>query len=148
MKTAMTAVSFIFMLSSVLMLSSGAPAQQKQVPKMEETRRVISTIDGPALYKAYCAVCHGPGANGDGPMASMLTTRTPDLTLIAERRGGKFPRMLVENVISGETVLPSGHGTREMPIWGPVFSQVDRDQDLGRVRIDNLARYLESLQAK
>ncbi len=143
MKTAITAVSF------VVMLSSGAPAQQKQVPKVEETRRGINTIDGPALYKAYCAVCHGPGANGDGNMAS--TCSPPghsDLTLIAERRGGKFPRMLVENVISGETVLPSGHGTRDMPIWGPVFSQVDRDQDLGRVRIDNLARYLESLQAK
>jgi len=44
--------------------------------------------------------------------------------------------------------MSAGHGTREMPVWGPIFSQVDRDQDLGRVRIDNLARYLASLQTK
>jgi hypothetical protein len=44
--------------------------------------------------------------------------------------------------------MSAGHRTREMPVWGPIFSQVDRDQDLGRVRIDNLARYLESLQTK
>jgi hypothetical protein len=44
--------------------------------------------------------------------------------------------------------MSAGHGTREMPVCGPIFSQVDRDQDLGRVRIDNLARYLESLQTK
>jgi hypothetical protein len=33
-----------------------------------------------------------------------------------------------------------------MPVWEPIFSQVGQDQDLGRVRIDNLARYLENLQ--
>ena len=56
--------------------------------------------------------------------------------------------MRVEGIISGEVVLSSGHGTREMPIWGSIFSQVGRDTDMGRVRIDNLARYLESIQAK
>jgi hypothetical protein len=29
-----------------------------------------------------------------------------------------------------------------------VFSQVTRDQDLGRLRIDNLARYLGDIQGK
>ena len=49
-------------------------------------------------------------------------------------------------MISGEEALGAGHGTREMPIWGPIFSQIGRDQDLGMVRIDNLTRYLENLQ--
>ncbi len=48
--------------------------------------------------------------------------------------------------ISGEEPLPRGHGTDEMPVWGPVLSQVEADRDLGRVRIDNLARYLQQLQ--
>jgi hypothetical protein len=28
--------------------------------------------------------------------------------------------------ISGEEQLPSGHGTSEMPVWGPIFSHVLR----------------------
>jgi hypothetical protein len=59
-----------------------------------------------------------------------------------------FPLAKVRRVIAGEDPLPAGHGTLTMPVWGPIFSQVAWDQDLGRVRIDNLARYLESLQGK
>ena len=81
-------------------------------------------------------------------MAKALKKAPDDLTHIAARNGGEFPLPRVRNVISGEEVLSSGHGTREMPVWGPIFSQVGPDQDLGRVRIDNLARYLESLQSK
>jgi len=49
-------------------------------------------------------------------------------------------------IIAGEEPLPRGHGTSEMPVWGPIFSRADSDRDLGRVRIDNLARYLRDLQ--
>ena len=57
-----------------------------------------------------------------------------------------FPLARISRIISGEEQVPGGHGTREMPVWGPIFSHVDSDQDLGRVRIDNLARYLRELQ--
>jgi hypothetical protein len=56
--------------------------------------------------------------------------------------------MRIERIISGEELTGSGHGTRDMPVWGSIFSQVGRDQDLGRVRIDNLARYLRDIQTK
>lgn len=112
----------------------------------QQTGRVIPSIEGPALYKAYCAVCHGTDGRGNGPMASALRVQPPDLTRIAERNGGAFPMERVEKIISGERVLGSGHGTREMPIWGPIFSQLDRDQNLERVRIDNLTRYLKDIQ--
>jgi hypothetical protein len=39
------------------------------------------------------------------------------------------------------------HGPREMPVWGPVFHQVEEDVDRGNVRIDNLVKYLASIQA-
>jgi mono/diheme cytochrome c family protein len=110
--------------------------------------QLIDSIQGPALYKTYCAVCHGSDGKGHGPMAIALKAKTPDLTLIAKRNGGKFPRMRIMRIISGEESLPGGHGTREMPVWGPIFSKVERDQDRGPVRIDNLARYLEQIQAK
>jgi hypothetical protein len=35
-----------------------------------------------------------------------------------------------------------------MPVWGPIFSRVTTDVDLGLVRIDNLARYLSDIQQK
>jgi mono/diheme cytochrome c family protein len=109
---------------------------------------LIDSIHGDSLYKAYCASCHGVGGKGNGPMAAWLKVQPSDLTRIAARNGGDFPLTRVERVISGEQTLPSGHGTRLMPVWGPVFSQVTRDQDLGRVRIDNLARFLRDIQSK
>jgi len=81
-------------------------------------------------------------------MAQSLKVRPPDLTRIAVRNGGKFPLPRVERIISGEQELPAAHGTREMPLWGPIFSEIAWDQDLGRVRVDNLARYLADLQTK
>ena len=129
----------------LLFWASGADSNPKV---MNDPVRLINSIEGPALYKAYCAVCHGSDATGNGPMAPALKVPPADLTRIAERNGGVFPMARVERVIAGEEPLPSGHGTREMPLWGPIFSQVDRDQDLGRVRIDNLTRYLMGMQTK
>ena len=110
--------------------------------------RLIESIQGPNLYRAYCAVCLGPRAKGDGPMAASLKNAPADLTRISSRNGGMFPLAKVRKVISGQEALPGGHGKRQMPVWGPIFPQVAGDQDLGRVRLDNLARYLECLQGK
>jgi mono/diheme cytochrome c family protein len=109
--------------------------------------RLIDSIEGPNLYKAYCASCHGVDAKGNGPVAKDLKVRPADLTRIAIRNNGNYPMQRVEKIISGEIATTSGHGTQEMPVWGPFFSQVDKDVDLGRVRIDNLARYLRGIQA-
>src|ERR1700690_3282385 len=40
---------------------------------------------------------------------------------------GTFPLKRIARIISGEEQLSSGHGTREMPVWGPFFSRVDID---------------------
>jgi mono/diheme cytochrome c family protein len=125
-----------------------ATAQSKSSDKQADSVRLIDSIQGPNLYKAYCAVCHGPNAKGDGPMAKSLKTAPSDLTRISARNNGMFPIAKVRRIIGGEEPLAAGHGTRDMPVWGPIFSQVAWDQDLGRVRVDNLARYLETLQAK
>jgi mono/diheme cytochrome c family protein len=129
-------------LSIAMMIFGLAWAAQRAGPPKE---RLIASIQGPALYRAYCAACHGPEAKGNGPVASTLKIAPADLTRISARNGGTFPLMRIERIISGEEER-RGHGA--MPAWGPVFSEVDRDQDLGRVRIDNLARYLRDIQAK
>jgi mono/diheme cytochrome c family protein len=133
-----------------LFLGAAAPAQDgKQAPAAQaEKRPLIDSIRGDNLYRAYCASCHGEVGKGNGAMAAWLKVTPADLTRIAARNGGKFPLERVDRIIAGEEPLPSGHGARGMPVWGPVFSQVTRDQDLGRVRIDNLARYLRDIQNK
>jgi mono/diheme cytochrome c family protein len=120
-----------------------------QSPKEQPREKIIASIQGPALYKAYCAVCHGLEGRGNGPMAKTLKVAPTDLTRIASRSGGKFPRMKIEQIILGEeSPASASHGIREMPLWGPVFSEVGADQDLGRVRVDNLARYIEQMQGR
>lgn len=122
-------------------------AQSKNA-QQPETAYLIHSIQGPALYTAYCGVCHGKDGKGGGPMAKSLKVAPPDLTRVAARNRGTFPMQRMERIISGQQSLPAGHGTREMPVWGPIFSQIAWDQDLGRVRVSNVARYIEGIQAK
>ena len=81
-------------------------------------------------------------------MASALKTTPPDLTRLAARNGGTFPAAHMARVITGDEPLSAGHGSRNMPIWGPIFSQIAWDQDLGRIRVHNLAGYLERIQER
>ena len=138
---------WLALVAFVAVTAAGAVLLKAQARGTQEQSLIIS-IRGDNLYQAYCASCHGADAKGKGPMAAWLKVPTPDLTRIAARNGGKFSLERVDRIISGEETLPSGHGTRLMPVWGPVFSQVTRDQDLGRVRIDNLARYLRDIQSR
>ena len=131
----------------VLLLGGIASAQNPRQETAKEAR-LIDSIQGPTLFKAYCASCHDTDAKGNGPMAKSLVVKPSDLTRVAARNGGKFPLARIERIISGEELPPSGHGSSEMPVWGPIFSQVERDRDLGRVRINNLARYLRDIQVK
>ena len=120
-----------------------APAHQdaqKQLPPL------IRSVEGPDLYRAYCASCHGQDGKGNGPAASAMKATVPDLTVIAKNNGGKFPVARVQRIILGQGMIAS-HGSREMPVWGPVFHQIEVDVDRGNVRLDNLVKYLESLQS-
>lgn len=129
----------------LVILLSSAQTQKAQSP---ETTHLIDSIQGPALYTAYCTVCHGKDGKGGGPMAKSLKVAPLDLTRIAIRNRGTFPMVRMQRIISGEEPLTAGHGTREMPVWGPIFSQVAWDQDLGRLRVYNLAKYIEGIQTK
>jgi mono/diheme cytochrome c family protein len=111
----------------------------------EQLPPLIRSMEGPDLFRAYCAPCHGIDGKGHGPAAVALKSHPADLTALARNNHGQFPLDLVRTTITGEKVLAS-HGSREMPIWGPVFHQVEADVDRGHVRMDNLVKYLESIQ--
>jgi mono/diheme cytochrome c family protein len=111
-----------------------------------EPIKPISDVSGAVTYKTYCAVCHGTAGRGDGPAARTLTTPPSDLTQIAARSGGRFQPLSVRMTISGETVI-AAHGTRDMPMWGPLFHAVESDSTAA-LRMRNLVEYLEGLQQK
>jgi mono/diheme cytochrome c family protein len=112
----------------------------------QQLQPLIHSVEGPDLFRAYCASCHGSDAKGHGPAAAALKPSVPDLTVLAKNNRGQFPSNRVRSAITGEEVLAS-HGSREMPIWGPVFHQIEWDVDRGNVRLENLVKYLESIQA-
>jgi hypothetical protein len=53
----------------------------------------------------------------------------------------------MRKIISGDEVIVA-HGSREMPVWGPIFHRVEEDRDYGEVRLQRLTDYLQSLQGK
>jgi len=122
-------------------------ATQKAQDAEKQSTRLIHSVEGPDLYQAYCASCHGKDGKGNGPVAPALKATVPDLTMIAKMNGGDFPGAKVRRIILGEGMIAS-HGSREMPVWGPIFHQVEADLDRGPVRVENLVKYLQSIQVK
>jgi mono/diheme cytochrome c family protein len=109
--------------------------------------RLIRSLEGRDLYASYCASCHGESGRGDGPIANELKHKPADLTALAASHGGVFPKDEIRRFIAGDKLVGS-HGSREMPVWGPIFSQVEMDTDYGKIRLENLVNYIQSLQAK
>jgi mono/diheme cytochrome c family protein len=84
-------------------------------------------MSGKELYGRFCASCHGATGRGDGPVASSFKVEVPDLTLIARRAQGEYPRDRIEKIIDGRFII-GAHGNRTMPVWG---------EDLSRLEIGN-----------
>lgn len=112
-----------------------------------ESARPIDSVQGVALYEAYCAVCHGKDGKGHGPAAPALKMPVPDLTVLAKKSGG-FSSADVEAAILGTGKMTPAHGSPDMPIWGPVFRALSPDEGIRKLRVLNLVKYIESLQAK
>jgi mono/diheme cytochrome c family protein len=104
-----------------------------------------------ALYLNACASCHGTSGVGDGPVGAALRTPPPDLTRLAQRHAGVFPRTLVIAVITGEHTVVA-HGTREMPVWSQCFRPTTGATGAAafyvRRRLELIADYLESIQVR
>jgi mono/diheme cytochrome c family protein len=125
--------------------AAASNAQTTQVKK--EPIQMTSAASGSEMFNSYCAACHGKDAKGDGPAASSLKVPPADLTQLARKNNGKFPADHVGNEL--RSGVAGAHGTNDMPVWGPLFSSVSsRDDAVVQMRISNLIRYIESLQAK
>jgi mono/diheme cytochrome c family protein len=100
---------------------------------------------GRVVYVRYCVSCHGKDARGDGPLAIDLRIPVTDLTTLAARSGGSYPYDRVVRIIAkGNEVR--GHGSADMPAWGPAFNRSDGIETAVDEAIRNLARYIGSIQ--
>ncbi len=107
-----------------------------------------SPADGKAMYTSYCAPCHGVDGRGKGPLSSSLKRTPSDLTVLSRNNGGAFPSVHVIGVL-GHGTRVSGHEPSSMPDWGSLLGMINQDNKLAApLRMSNLSRYLETLQAK
>jgi mono/diheme cytochrome c family protein len=111
---------------------------------------------GQREYNAHCAFCHGLEGKGDGPSANMLRTKVADLTVLQKNNKDIFPFKRTYEVIDGREAV-AAHGSRDMPVWGDVYSREAADWNLPpgisqeafiRARILSLVEYISRLQQK
>ena len=100
---------------------------------------------GPRLVRVVLRALPWRHGRGDGPVAPALRARPADLTTLAQRNEGTFPRERVRDFVSGAGRQLDAHGTTEMPVWGPMFRAFESDARV-RERIENLLTYVESIQ--
>lgn len=134
-------------LAAIPLLAAAPDQQTEKKPTIKrETAQKLDSFAGPDVFKQYCAVCHGASGKGDGPAAAALKVKPADLTTITKRHG-EFPRKTIEDTILGQNEPPASHGTRDMPIWGPIFRH-SGDRDVQTLITSNLINYIKSIQEK
>jgi mono/diheme cytochrome c family protein len=135
--------------ASATAIYAGASGRDDQSgSKVVVSSHQTTPVSGAQMYSSYCASCHGLNLKGNGPSAAALKTQPADLTLLSRNNDGKFPAAHVKSVLMFGSRIPA-HGAADMPVWGPVLGKMDQaNAQETQLRICNLSRYLESLQAK
>jgi len=130
----------VSLVTFVFLLTGTGLAQEKDIVER-----------GQYHYQRYCEVCHGETGKGDGPIREQLTVAPADLTRLRQKNQGAFPFWRLYRTIDGREAI-SGHGSREMPIWGNEMRIAEQEllpqfqEDLIAGRIWQLILYVESLQ--
>lgn len=149
-------VVFAAFVATSLLMCSGVVTAQEGAPTDASSARAQART-GEQEFMEYCAQCHGTDATGNGPVAAELRHKPANLTLLAKKHRGIFPRKAVHDFIVGTKSMAS-HGTREMPVWGYAF--LFRQGAMGGpfvpistpdevdARIDRLVAYIRSIQQK
>ena len=133
--------AFAVTCSLVIVVTCGNAEQRPESGAPTETIE-----SGRDTYAFYCAACHGRTGKGDGPVVSSLKAAPPDLTTLAKRSGGRFRETEVTARIVGRR--PSAHGSSDMPVWGPLFRELNPHDSRVDVRLLRLVDYLKSIQVK
>jgi len=137
-----SATLLVFLFGSLIL-----PGQDRTTKVKSVSATPTSAASGKEMFTAYCASCHGEDGKGNGPASPALKNMPADLTSLGRNNGGKFPGMAVMTSI--ENGGTRAHGSKDMPVWGPVLMSVSNGRTLVVTqRISNLTGYIESLQSK
>jgi hypothetical protein len=142
------------MLKSLIVIGlAGALAAGVATADQARTKVIISVsrtspTNGKQMFTNYCAPCHGVDARGNGPAAAELKMRPTDLTGMCRKNHGRFPDTHIISVLQFGAEAPT-RGSAEMPVWGLILGKMNQANTEDKLlRISNLSRYLESIQAK
>ncbi len=104
-----------------------------------------------AAFMEDCSGCHGPTGEGSLALGLDLDPPAPDLTTLAARNGGVFPRDYVMSTIDG--LMRGAHFSDAMPVFGEgdlgdtvIIENPDGTGTPVPTRLLALADYVESLQ--
>lgn len=132
--------------AGVLLLLAGGTVQAQE----ERGAQSIGKME----FQRNCAVCHGVGGKGDGPLIEFLKQAPSDLTQLRKKNGGVYPQAKVYDWIRDAKRIRA-HGSAEMPIWGDRYNQEIMEQfgeyysgpaSSVRQRILELVFYIGSIQ--
>jgi len=131
-----------FCAGSAAVLAQTAPPKIKPAPVAP-----TSAWSGKEMFTSFCASCHGLDGRGDGPAAPAMNRQPTDLTLLAKKNGGKYPAGKVIGILVDSNTF--GHGSKEMPVWGPLLFSASRDEAGEKeLRARNIEEYIATLQAR
>jgi len=137
---------WVMLVAVLLAFAAAAAASDKQIRKVSTLP--TSPASGQQMFNEYCAVCHGKDGKGAGPAASALKKMPSDLTELAAHNNGKFPERRVFYLIQGDSDTVA-HGSKDMPVWGSIFQSMSGGSTAEvQMRITNLVKYIQGLQAK
>ena len=94
---------------TLAMAMAGGEARAQETPEAMDP--------GHDAYLQYCASCHGPDGEGNGPLAAELKKAPADLTRLSERFGSPLRAQELLERVDGRD-MARAHGSREMPVWG------------------------------
>jgi mono/diheme cytochrome c family protein len=143
-----------FLLSGLAAAALVGVSFASQTDEKQANQKVVIPVgktapaDGKSMFVNYCAPCHGVDGKGNGPVAPALKQQPVDLTVLSRNHGGTFPAMHVTSVLGYGPTIPA-HGTREMPVWGPIFATMDDGSQLDKtIRINHLTAFLKTIQSR
>ncbi|MDO5621130.1 MAG: cytochrome c [Paracoccus sp. (in: a-proteobacteria)] len=101
-------------------------------------------------FLQYCASCHGDSGKGNGPAAAAMNPQPSDLTRIAARHQGHFPKLQMFERVNGYTM---GATDSHMPAFGDLLDGPTISYDPGDgnptpmpARMVALVEYLQTIQ--